>query len=515
MLEPDEEIPGDRCGFVLQPRQTGEDPDEWDVSHIGPSNSEDWAETVSLTTCVRETWADGRCIWHADKTGKPIEELQGICSDNTTCLDGAILDETEWPDSTRFNRCSLIGSRWSNTRARRATFNGLNLRSAAFPDADFSRAEFPNVNLRDAEFPNANLFAANFPDAYLPLSEFPDAYLKSAEFPGAKLSGAKFPDAYLNGGKFPDADLRRAEFPDVFLQYAEFPNAELQETEFPDADLREARFDNGTLRDAEFRNADLRGAEFPDADCQGSNFAGALLHDTLLIRTDCRDATFTSAYLHEAVFADTRINSSTTFYDPENTYYDSITSRPSCVYEENPLTADDLGDDTHPLEAARWVYRRFETLHEENAMSEEARRFHISKEEAERKLHAERGEWKGRLIKETMGRLTRHGESAQRTIIAWLLIIFVFGLVYPFFGGIKDSGGTRYRIASLSELATLEGWNDLLLNIYFSGITFSTIGYGDLSPAAPGTRALVFVESLVGAVLVALLVFVLGRRVAR
>jgi hypothetical protein len=114
-----------------------------------------------------------------------------------------------------------------------------------------------------------------------------------------------------------------------------------------------------------------------------------------------------------------------------------------------------------------------------------------------------------------MGRLTRHGESVQRTITAWLLVILVFGLVYPFAGGIKDSGGTRYQISSLSELATFEGWNDLLLNVYFSGITFSTIGYGDLSPAAPGTRALVFVESLLSAVLVALLVFVLGRRVAR
>jgi hypothetical protein len=53
------------------------------------------------------------------------------------------------------------------------------------------------------------------------------------------------------------------------------------------------------------------------------------------------------------------------------------------------------------------------------------------------------------------------------------------------------------------------------LNIYFSCITFSTSGYGDLSPAALGTRALVFVESLIVAALVALLVFVLGRRVAR
>jgi hypothetical protein len=111
--------------------------------------------------------------------------------------------------------------------------------------------------------------------------------------------------------------------------------------------------------------------------------------------------------------------------------------------------------------------------------------------------------------------LTRHGRSAQQTILSWLVVILAFGLAYPFVGGIKDGDENVYRITPLSELATVDGLNGLLLNVYFSGITFSTIGYGDLSPAAPGTRALVFVESLVGAVLVALLVFVLGRRVTR
>jgi Ion channel. len=70
-------------------------------------------------------------------------------------------------------------------------------------------------------------------------------------------------------------------------------------------------------------------------------------------------------------------------------------------------------------------------------------------------------------------------------------------------------------IESLAELATAAGWSDILLNGYFSIITFSTIGYGDLSPHGPVSRVLVAVESLAGAVLVALLIFVLGRRVAR
>jgi hypothetical protein len=53
------------------------------------------------------------------------------------------------------------------------------------------------------------------------------------------------------------------------------------------------------------------------------------------------------------------------------------------------------------------------------------------------------------------------------------------------------------------------------MNVYFSVITFSTIEYGDLSPAGAASRILVGVEFFAGATLVGLLVFVLGRCVSR
>jgi hypothetical protein len=368
-------------------------------------------------------------------------------------------------------------------------------RAAAVELGDFREADFSGASLSGTAFDTTQLNDTHFTDGTLQNAKFKTALLWNADFTGAELTTAEFSKAELG--------------------WATFRDAELEEAEFHRANLLAAEFTNANLKLSEFHDADLPSTILTGTDCRGADFSDAALQDAVFTRADCRDAVFTGAFLYETVFADTRINSATTFYDPESTYYDSIIARPACVYEENSLIDDGPANNTPRLRAARWVYRRLETLHEENAMSEAASRFHISKEEAERKLHRERGEWKGWLIKETMGRLTRHGESVQRTITAWLLVILVFGLVYPFAGGIKDSGGTRYQISSLSELATFEGWNDLLLNVYFSGITFSTIGYGDLSPAAPGTRALVFVESLLSAVLVALLVFVLGRRVAR
>lgn len=46
---------------------------------------------------------------------------------------------------------------------------------------------------------------------------------------------------------------------------------------------------------------------------------------------------------------------------------------------------------------------------------------------------------------------------------------------------------------------------------YFSVITFTTLGYGDVQPLGFG-EALATVESFVGALLMALLVYLLGRR---
>jgi uncharacterized protein YjbI with pentapeptide repeats len=354
-----------------------------------------------------------------------------------------------------------------------------------------------------------------FSDSDLFKAEINDADFTGSRFSGADLRGAELVDSHLQRVSFENADLQDAQLVDSYLQRANFSGSDLFRANLDRTHARYTKFDGATLEQAELVDSDLQNAVFTDSNCQKAEFQGAILHDTVLAGADCRSANFTDSLLYETVFSDTRINSLTTFYAPDNSYYDSITSRPAQVYEESPMTSFDLEDDTHRLEAARWVYRRLETLHEENAMSEEAREFHISKEEAERKLYKKRGEWKGRLVKGAMRWATRHGESLRQTITTWLAVILFFGVLYPFAGGIKDSERNLYRITSLSELATFDGLNDLLLNIYFSGITFSTIGYGDLSPAAPGTRTLVFVESLVGAVLVALLVFVLGRRVAR
>ena len=61
----------------------------------------------------------------------------------------------------------------------------------------------------------------------------------------------------------------------------------------------------------------------------------------------------------------------------------------------------------------------------------------------------------------------------------------------------------------------LEGeWSLLLESLYFSTLTFTILGMGDYEPMGVG-QIIATVNTTFGAVLIALLLFVLGRRAAR
>jgi hypothetical protein len=78
--------------------------------------------------------------------------------------------------------------------------------------------------------------------------------------------------------------------------------------------------------------------------------------------------------------------------------------------------------------------------------------------------------------------------------------VLAFGLVYWAVGGVTTPGGR--------ESAGL--WDC----VYFSGVTFATIGYGDFLPT-PGMRPLALLEGFLGALTMGFFVAVLANRLRR
>ncbi|WP_081461395.1 pentapeptide repeat-containing protein [Halalkalicoccus jeotgali] len=516
-------IPDDRCGYNLLEDGTADFP-------VGDC-AQDILENFHLqqdgsACCWRETWKDtDQCIWHARVEDKPLKKLKAARTNNPEQLDGAYLVGVEIASSISFHGCGLRAAIFKDVTLPRAGFHDASLRHAQFHHVELPEAEFHNADLSYARFQHVELPESDFYNAELLLTEFDNVVLLLAKFRNASLPRVDFYDSRLTFAEFYDAKLFNAQFRSTNLYRAKFQGANFSgedppihslggtdhsSAKFHDSDLLHADFRGTQLSNVVFCHSDISGGDYTDADARDADFSHATLHNALFTRTDCRGATFTNALLYETVFADARINSQTTFYD-------SGVSRPVVVYEKNPHALEGLSMDTHPLEAAEWVYRRLEKLHDENALSEEARKFHISKQEVRRKYQYELEDYPQYAISTLQWHVNGHGESIFRIFRSAAILILACGILYPFVGGIGSSStGTVYSIPlTLSRIASLDGAATLLQGIYFSVITFTTIGYGDLYPIGVGSKVLVGFESLSGAILIALFVFVLGRRVAR
>jgi uncharacterized protein YjbI with pentapeptide repeats len=111
------------------------------------------------------------------------------------------------------------------------------------------------------------------------------------------------------------------------------------------------------------------------------------------------------------------------------------------------------------------------------------------------------------------GILSGHFERPWRVLGSSILLTFLCALLYPAIGGIRVSGtGEVIRYSLSSGLAGLI--DAFQQSLYFSSITITTLGYGDMFPVGTLARQLAGWEARLGSLLMALFIFVLGRRVS-
>lgn len=464
------EEPDGRCGY------------KW------TANREVGADIQEESCCWRETTqGSDLCVWHAppDEVDKSADTLRTALkneghkknSPHTTFLDGAKLSGLNLGDSISFSNFAL--------------------RRSDFSDTDLSHADFSNADLSGADLSDVDLFDSNLKDARLKFANLSDTYLNHANLPRVDLSFADLTGTNCYFTNFTES---------------EFSGATLVDTELHGADLTETDF-----RGVVFSGVDLREISFKpacDRDPKSEEIASLLEDVQFEDRTDLRGADFSGAKLYQTAFRDVRINDKTSFGIEDGN------RGSACRYDYDQRATVTNNDDIDRLEAAAWTYRRLESLFEENAMDQRARNAHIRKEETQR-LHAKGGwtdSWLGwfrdRFVPTINYHLHRHGESVSRLLA--VSAILIAGCTFVYAGaGIARGDSVVYNL-ELSELTSPPAIaTDLLNSLYFSIITFSTIGYGDFYPASPLSRLLVGIQSLAGALFIALFVFVLGRHVAR
>lgn len=96
-----------------------------------------------------------------------------------------------------------------------------------------------------------------------------------------------------------------------------------------------------------------------------------------------------------------------------------------------------------------------------------------------------------------------------------IVVVFLIAPIFPAF--LYAFGGPAFRtnigqLSSLGALATPEGLATLYELIYFSYVTFLTIGYGGISPVGPLARLLAGLEVYLGVILGGLVLYALIKR---
>jgi uncharacterized protein YjbI with pentapeptide repeats len=370
------------------------------------------------------------------------------------------------------------------------TFEMIDFYDASFnKSANFMRTEFRNVtqmnniecggsiNFSYSEFQKG----VRFYNSYFP----PDSEFKGVEFKS-------------------EVGFIESEFYSVILTDAVFYNG---------VDARDSKFIN-----TDFSNANLSGGNFSDSKICECDFESAILSRTILFNADLR-----GAKLNGAILGDARINEDTQFLGNPDDDSDSsphtlsaIRSKPCCVYDPKYEEDNDEAD----VEKAKSVYRALEELAGKTARTRLQSQCFVRRQDLQkddyRRDAKEADSWQERLIagaRYSLAKLSQktllYGESPWR-IIAWSLATsFAFTFLYPLGGWVKPVEGEPITYGTIAENLWLLG--EVL---YYSTLTFTTLGLGDYRPVEAG-RYLTTLNTALGAVLIALLVFVLGRRAAR
>jgi hypothetical protein len=161
------------------------------------------------------------------------------------------------------------------------------------------------------------------------------------------------------------------------------------------------------------------------------------------------------------------------------------------------------------LRRARSTYRRLEELGRQNGFPTLQSRMFKRRQEMRRHLFREQGERTKWLFAELQRQLFFYAESFRRILLVSAIATGLFWVLFTTTGTVETTEGVAVTAGAVADKPQLI-WETLYysLSVFFAGT-------GSLSPT--GILGQVFTVSLraIGPILLALLIFVLGRRAAR
>jgi len=282
------------------------------------------------------------------------------------------------------------------------------------------------------------------------------AELSGADLSGSRLAGAQLSGAVLHGAKLDEAELLGAEaegadFGSASAVRAGFGRAKLRGASFFESALGSATFSGSDLRDCDFRVAKLDGSRAVEADLRGADLGGASLREVDLSGVRVAGASLTNVDLRGA-----RLGGILDY-----------------------AAAGWGGADIRDVDfAGAWLLRRY--VLDEN---------YIAEFRSQSRTH------------ELVYKLWWISSDCGRSLTRWTLwSVLTAGI----FAGIYTQVDLDY--------GAHETW---LSPIYYSVVTFTTLGYGDVLPASVAAQVVAMIEVVLGYVALGGLLAILADKLAR
>ncbi len=238
------------------------------------------------------------------------------------------------------------------------------------------------------------------------------------------------------------------------------------------ANLRGARMFNVNLEESDLLKADLSGANLNHAKLRDANLLGAIIDGTSLEQVDWGEG------LRQEMEGD------------------------RAERLGNAKEARDL------FQEAEEVYRNLSRAYDAAGLGESAGNFFQKRMVMRRRLMS-RWSW-GRAWSKIVDLCSGYGENPERVVASSLALIFMCATAY-FCIGVEGPNG--HMQIDLSAGFSTNAVN-FLNCIYFSVVTFTTLGYGDITPRGLA-EALSAIEAFTGAFMMALFVAVFSKKMTR
>lgn len=283
--------------------------------------------------------------------------------------------------------------------------------------------------------------------------------LEGADFRGAELNGVDFQYAILKDAKFDHATINKANFRNAQLNGASFVGAKMMGATLNYADLSDSQLQGANLgvleyasqvrRISNLEKTNLCSANLSSTNLSGAKLLGACLNGAELIKTDISGASLEFAVVDAGTIID------------------------RCIFDENTdLTAVGLDAAGIEPELKTAFKNNIRRMHWQTWIDEEMKK----------------GWCKGvlaRLVR-LFWWMSNYGSSTRKILGTFFCLAVFFCLLYWAFAVIPGSKSIIEELRQLDGQPAYGYMQTLARSLYFSIVTMTTLGFGDMHAAKTG-----------------------------